>query len=56
VVEHGVGGGYAARHGGGWLDLDLGFLFCEALNLDLGFPFHGRRGGHVYIAWGERWH
>jgi hypothetical protein len=56
VVEHGVGGGYAARHGGGWLDLDLGFLFCEALNLDLGFLFHGRRGGHVYIARGERWH
>jgi hypothetical protein len=47
VVELGVGGFYAARLGGGrcgWPDLilDLGFVFCEALDLDLGFVLHGR--------------
>jgi hypothetical protein len=37
-----------ARHRGGWLD--LGFVFCEALDLDLGYVLHCRQGGRVYIA------
>jgi hypothetical protein len=39
-------------HHSGWLDLalDLGSLFCEALDLDLGFVLHCPRGGRVYIA------
>jgi hypothetical protein len=40
VVELGAGGGLAARHLGGWLDLDLWFVFCEVLDLDLGFVLH----------------
>jgi hypothetical protein len=40
-----------------WLypDVDLGFVFCESLDLDLGFVIHGRLEGRVYIARGERW-
>jgi hypothetical protein len=37
-------------HRGVWLDLDIGFVFCEALDQDLGFVLHCRRGGRSYIA------